>query len=104
MMPGDMVTYNPAAKKFVETTTIPEDYTAWKEKKLMLNDPTLAQIINYLEDNYGKKIIVEDTALEKRKIEGPILLNNLDDALFIISTVLNTDIEQKDSLLFIRPR
>ena len=104
LSPGDMFTYNPGMKQIIHTTTVPEDYTAWREKKLILNDPTLAQIVNYLEDNYGKKIIVTDTALEKRKIEGPILLNNLDDALFIISTVLHTDIDKTDSTLMIRPR
>jgi ferric-dicitrate binding protein FerR (iron transport regulator) len=101
---GNMFTYNSVDRRINETTTIPESYTAWKEKKLMLNDPTLAQIINYLEDNFGKKIVVEDTALKNRKIEGPISLNNLDDALFIISTVLNTDLEKTDSALIIRAR
>lgn len=104
MLPGDMFTYHPATNKIIRTTTEPQNYTAWKEKKLMLNNPTLSQIINYLEDNFGKEITVTDPALKKRKIEGPILLNNLDDALFIISTVLNTDIEKTDSTLTIRPR
>lgn len=104
MRPGEIITYDPTAKKMIVATTVPENYSAWKEKKLILNDPTLEQIANYLEDNYGKKIIIEDTSLKERKIEGPILLNNLDDALFIISTVLNTDIQKKDNVLLIRAR
>lgn len=104
MTPGEIFTYDPTAKKIILTTTAPENYSAWKEKKLILNDPTLEQIVNYLEDNYGKKIIIEDTSLKERKIEGPILLTNLDDALFIISTVLNTDIQKKDNVLLIRAR
>jgi transmembrane sensor len=104
MTPGEIFTYDPTGKKMVLAKAVPENYSAWKEKKLVLNDPTLEQIVNYLEDNYGKKIIIEDTSLKERKIEGPILLNNLDDALFIISTVLNTDIYKKGNLLLIRAR
>lgn len=104
MTPGEIFTYGPTAKKMILAKAVPENYSAWKEKKLILNDPTLEQIVNYLEDNYGKKIIIEDTSLKERKIEGPILLNNLDDALFIISTVLNTDIHKKDNVVLIRAR
>jgi hypothetical protein len=31
-------------------------------------------------------------------------LNNLNDALFVLSTVLNTDIERHDSLIRLKPR
>jgi len=104
MTAGEIFTYDPTAKKMIQAMTIPENYSAWKEKKLILNHPTLEQIANYLEDNYGKKIIIEDASLKERKIEGPILLNNLDDALFIISTVLNTNVQRKDSVILIGTR
>ncbi len=104
MNPGEIVAYNPGDNNLVKATTSAEDFSAWKEKRLILNDPTAAEIVEYLEDNFGKDIMLEDTALAKRKIEGPILLTNLDDALFILSTVLNTEIIRKDSTIIIRPR
>ena len=104
MSPGDIVTYNPTAEELLRTTTIPENYTAWRERKLLLNNPTVNEIVQYLEDNYGKKIVLDETQLGTRRIEGPILINNLDDALFILSTVLNVDIIKQDTTLFIRPR
>ncbi|MCU7552675.1 FecR domain-containing protein [Chitinophagaceae bacterium LB-8] len=97
MKPGEVVTYNPEENDFSRTTAVPENYTAWKEKKLLLNNPTVDEIAAYLEDNFGKKIILQDDALGERKIEGPILLTNLDDALFILSTVLSTEVIRKDS-------
>jgi ferric-dicitrate binding protein FerR (iron transport regulator) len=104
MKPGDILAYSPAENKVVTETTSAEDFSAWKEKKLILNDPTAAEIVEYLEDNFGKKIILQNAELGKRKIEGPILLTNLDDALFILSTVLNTEIIRKDNTIIIRPR
>ncbi len=97
MLPGDLTLYDNATKKIQRSATIPTNYVAWKEKKLILDNPTLEEIAHYLEDNYGKKILIEDTAISRRKIAGPILIDNLSDALFIISTVLNTKIEQEDS-------
>lgn len=105
MKPGDILTYNPEENKVLIETTSAEDFSAWKEKKLLLNDPTAAEIVKYLEDNFGKDIILENAELGKRKIEGPILLTNLDDALFVLSTVLNTEIIRKDdNTIIIRPR
>jgi len=104
MQPGEWVVYNSIEKRITRSVTVPENYTAWKEKKLLLNNPTVEEIAKYLEDIYGKKIVFEDTKLRNKKIEGPILLDNLDDALFVISTVLNIKIEQKDSLLILHSK
>ncbi len=104
MQPGDWVVYNPAEKSIIRSETVAENYAAWKEKKLILNNPTVEEIIAYLEDSYGKKIVLANPELRYKKIEGPILLNNLDDALFVISTVLNIKVEQKDSVLILRSK
>lgn len=101
--PGDLVVYDAASRKIVRTITRPENYAAWKEKRLLLTNPTAAEIASYLEDNFGKKIIL-DSSIANQKIEGPILLNNLDNALFVLSTVLNTTVEKKENVILLRPR
>ncbi len=101
MQPGDWVVYDSLERRVIRSITIPENYAAWKEKKLLLNDPTVEQIIEYLEDVYGKHIVLDNPALKNKKIEGPIMLNNLDDALFVISTVLNTRIEHRNDTLIL---
>jgi transmembrane sensor len=104
LLPGDFVSYVPARKSIEKSTTVAENYSGWKEKKLQLNNPTLEEITNYLEDNYGKEIIIDTPAIKNKKIEGIIELSNLDDALFIISTVLNTDIERKGDRITIKSK
>ena len=104
MQPGDWVVYNPVEKSIIRSATNPENYSAWKEKKLILNNPTVQEIVQYLEDSFGKKIVLENPALQTKKIEGPILLSNLDDALFVISTVLNVKVEQKDNVLILHSK
>lgn len=104
MKPGDIVIYNSAQNELITETINATNFSAWKEKKLLLDNPTVKEIVKYLEDNFGKKIILDEPALGERKIEGPILLTNLDDALFILSTVLNTEVIEKDKTLIIRSR
>jgi ferric-dicitrate binding protein FerR (iron transport regulator) len=104
LAPGDLVAYDGVLKKLERSTTVPQNYTAWKEKTLLLTNPTVEEILNYLEDNFGKELVLNDTVLLQKRIEGPILLNNLNDALFVLSTVLNTDIERHDSLIRLKPR
>ncbi len=105
MKPGDMVTIDSAAKeKVITTTTDAANYTAWTNKRLVLNNPTLREITNYLEDTYGKKFVIRDSKLANKRVKGPILIDSLDDALFVISTVLNITITAEGNTLVVEPR
>ncbi|MBV8251888.1 MAG: FecR domain-containing protein [Chitinophaga sp.] len=97
MLPGQIVSYNHEENKLITATTSPEKYSAWKNQKLILQDPTVNDILLYLEDNFGKRIIMQDPALNNRTVSGPILISSLDDALFVLSTVLNTEVVKQDS-------
>jgi transmembrane sensor len=102
MTPGNKLHYDPAKAALAHANVIPENYTAWKDKKL--TDATAGQIIEYLEDNYNKTIILENETLADKKIGGVILLDNLDDALFALSTVLNVNVIQHQDTLILKPR
>ena len=104
MKPGEMLDYDHEENKMATATTNPEKFSAWKENKLLLENPTAKEIIQYLEDNFGEHIRLEDPELGDRKIEGAILLTNMDDALFVLSTVLNTNIIKKEDTIIIRHR
>lgn len=104
MKPGDKLTYYSDEDKLITGTTEAENFSAWKEKKLLLDDPTAAEVIEYLEDVFGKKLVLANAELGKKTIEGPIQITNLDDALFVLSTVLDAEIIRKDSTVIIKPR
>ena len=102
LAPGDRVIYDPAKTELAHTFTVPENYTSWKDKKLM--EPTVGEILDYLEDNYHKTFILEDPTLAGKKIGGVILLDNLNDALFALSTVLNVNIIQRKDTIILKKR
>ncbi|MFB6455388.1 FecR family protein [Chitinophaga sp. Hz27] len=97
LQPGDFISYNEEDKKTSAETIAAEKFSSWKDRKLMLNNPSVSEILKYLEDTFGKKIIMEDKTLDTKIINGPILLNSLDDALFVLSTVLHTQVIKKDT-------
>lgn len=105
MKPGDRVVYDPSRpQQVLQDTANAADYSAWQQHKLILKNPTVREIARYLEDNFGYRIELEDQRMGNKIITGPILYDSLDDALFILSTVLNTQIIKQDSTIILRPR
>jgi transmembrane sensor len=102
MRPGDKIVYDPQQELITRQAVIPEYYISWKDKKL--TNATGRQIVEYVEDNYGKKVILEDTSMASRQFGGDVLLDKFDDALFALSTVMNVQIIQKNDTLIFRPK
>jgi transmembrane sensor len=101
MTPEEIVTIGNDTTHTVSISKVkPVDYSAWIHQKLILNNTYLSDIIQYLEDNYGKKVILSDSSLRNKRIEGTLMLDNLDDALFILSKVLKVKIQQTDSSIY----
>jgi transmembrane sensor len=104
MQPGQIVTVTAESKKAVTSAIKPEDYTAWTKNKLILTNASFEEIVEYMEDNFGKHIILSDPQLANRKVEGTFKIDNLDDALLVLSKALNVDIVQKDDTLIVTPK
>lgn len=101
LAPGEMLSYSENQKTMQKQQVNAQHFNAWTQGRLQLHDPSLNKIISYLEDNYGKHIILIDPKLGNRRINGPILLSSLDDALFVISGVLQLNVQStgKDTIL-----
>lgn len=102
MNPGEEAMYDPGSLSLTRVPVAADHYTSWKDKRL--TDVTVGQIAEYLEDNYGKKVILEDPSMAAKGMGGTVLLDNLDDALFALSTVLNVNIIQRNDTLILKPR
>jgi ferric-dicitrate binding protein FerR (iron transport regulator) len=99
MAAGEMITYEANKDQLKRSLTNPEVHTAWIDKKMILEDASVNTIIQFLEDNYGYKIILKDTAIGNKKMEGTLLLDNIDDVFFVLTTSLDIQIQKKDSTL-----
>jgi transmembrane sensor len=99
LAPGEMMSYRDRGGELKKTPADPLVATAWMDKKLILENASVNTIIEYLEDNYGYKVIVKDTAIGNKRLEGTLLLDNIKDIIFVLKTSLDIKIEKSDSTL-----
>lgn len=78
---------------------------AWLDNKMVLNNTPVKEIVQVLEDSYGYKVVLTDTAVANRKINGVLPLKNTETLLYILSNMLDVDINvnKSDSTLLFRP-
>lgn len=75
--------------------------TAWTRHELLLNATKVKDIIHLLKENYGYTVVLQDSTLGEREIKGRIPMQQEKDLLFVLSRILDIDIQQKkDTLLF----
>ncbi|MDN3654015.1 FecR domain-containing protein [Ferruginibacter paludis] len=103
MLPGQMITYDNSSPPLLKSVD-PANYTTWINKKLVLKDASVTEIAQYIQDYYGYKVILQDTAIGNKKMEGILLLNDMKDVLFVLSNTLNVKIEKQGNTLIFKNR
>jgi transmembrane sensor len=102
LQPGEQASYQATTGQVHKVVKDMNEVNAWKEHRLVMNNATVGEIIQQLEDNYGYKAVLEDPSITGRKIQGTIPVKNEDNIIFILSGILKVNIEKKDSLLIFR--
>lgn len=67
------------------------------DKLYNLNNTSVAEIIDLITKTYRKKVIVEDSTLLSRKIDGVLPLCHEKDLLFALSGILDIRVRQADA-------
>lgn len=68
MEPGEMVEFG--ENSFTKKTVDPTIYAAWTEKKIILNQTSLREMIEMAKNNYGIEITVESAAMLDQTVSG----------------------------------
>jgi len=79
-------------------------YSVWKEKKMILDNTSLADIAELIQDTYLYKVQIAEKDLAKQKISGTLILKDEDAMLQTLSLALNIDIIKKDSVLIFQSK
>ena len=64
-------------------------FASWKDNQLIFDNTPLAQVASLIEHTYGLKVVVEDSALLRKKITGTIRSDNLERLLEALSLSFN---------------
>ncbi|MCU0353968.1 MAG: DUF4974 domain-containing protein [Cytophagales bacterium] len=78
-------------------------YAAWRSKKLVFDNTSLAEVAAILEDTYGAKVLLSDEKLRERRVSGEINAEEKEALLKALATLYNLDInEQTDKTIVIK--
>ncbi len=103
MKPGEIVRYNGILQKQTQqqVMSVPQ---AWLEGNMIVNGLTARQIIDNFEDTYGYKVILEDSTLASKQIDGTIAFNSEETILYTLSNILNVNIYKEGRIIYLRSR
>ncbi len=95
MEPGELVRID--GTDFYDRKTADVDaFSAWRFKRMVFKEMTIAKVIQRLEDEFNWKVTVADQTLLKRKITATIPKNDPELLLKALSEIYDLQIEQLD--------
>lgn len=104
MTPGEVVKYDQQSKRLVKEVTINEKYISWKKKEFLLDNTTVEEIVNVIENTFGYKVVIEGQDLLKRQLSGTgkVSLENEETLFKSLELLLEVTISKKDDTLYIK--
>lgn len=104
MKPGQMIVYHSDNNSSLLQTVDPAVHMAWIDKRLVLRDVSVNEIIEYIQEYYGYNVKLQDTAIGLKRLEGTLELDDIEDVLFVLSSTLHIKIERERDTLIISKR
>ncbi|WP_312186632.1 FecR domain-containing protein [Sphingobacterium sp.] len=103
--PGDIVTDGGEGfENLTRDKKVVQQTVAWTQKTLTGENLSVADLINEFRYVYGKEIVVSDTALLNRKIDGRISLNSPESIIYSIANILQANIRMEKDTIYLDPK
>ncbi len=101
MKPGNLVTFDQQGRAKVKQTPKPQDYSAWKEHRLVFDGTTLAEVSLLFQEIYGIHLQFADESLRKWTVSGAFTANNADELIETMTSASNLSYQRNGDTLFI---
>jgi len=102
MTPGELVEFAGSHETTVKKKVDTDNYSAWKNNRLVFSRTSLLELTQVLEDNYGYKVVLDDRGLADRKFTGTCSSENLDELFEKLSIVFELDIRKSANVITIQ--
>ena len=99
MVPGDFVEINNSTleKKKVNQ----ESVLAWKDSRLIFENTPMKEAARIIHEHYGVNVVITDTSLDSKPIDGILPNNNLDVLLQSLEATNKFRITRKENEIYI---
>lgn len=103
--PGEEAQYRQQDELLTKHPGDAEAAAAWMDNKMILHNTSVKEIVQVLEDTYGYRVVLSDTSIANRRINGELPLKNTQTLLYILSNMLDVsiDVNKADSTLLFKP-
>ncbi|RAJ74990.1 ferric-dicitrate binding protein FerR (iron transport regulator) [Chitinophaga dinghuensis] len=102
LSPDEKVRYDITNYQLMKIPSSGLSTTAWKENKMELVNTSVKEIFEALQDQYGYAIVLQDSSIANKTIQGTLSLRNINTVLFELSAILNVTIDKNNDTLTIR--
>ena len=96
MKPGDMAIVAHQTQPIQLKVVQPKRYDYWRDSVILLNDKTVLEIVQMLEDNYGITIEFETSELLNKKLTGSLSLQSTDEFIENFATILDAEFKKTE--------
>ena len=93
--PGELVEFSGESKQFIRKDVDPEIYSSWRNNKMIFDEIPLKEIALILRDNYGIKVIFENSEMANKKFKGTFPADNIEVLLSTLSMSFDIRISKK---------
>ena len=102
MQPGDMAELPSAGAQLIKQVVNPEDYTTWRENKLIFKRTSIEEVARIIEDYYGLEVILEGQDWDERKITGSVPTHSQEVFLEVLTESMGIEILQKGDRIVLK--
>ncbi|MEQ9443202.1 MAG: FecR domain-containing protein [Cyclobacteriaceae bacterium] len=103
MEPGEWVAYSQATQQYQKKLINTKTYTSWKDRMLIFENQSLAEIALTLEDSYGYTIRFSDEKIKDYQFTGTLPTDKINVLFTMLAKSFDLKIEQKGKELWIQP-
>ncbi|WP_324670736.1 FecR family protein [Hymenobacter sp. GOD-10R] len=102
LKPGELVeTWDAQPRQVVHKVVNTAPYAAWKDDKLVFDGTTLAEVATRLSDTYGVAVVVENPALNQRKISGTFSVGDLEALLQLLEKSFQLTVSREQNRIIL---
>jgi ferric-dicitrate binding protein FerR (iron transport regulator) len=102
MKPGELVEKSDTSKIIIKKAVNPLVYSSWKDKEIVLDNTSLAELSKILQDTYGLSVSIDDESLLTRRYKGTFPSDNINVLIQALSKSFNVSIHKKQNQLIIK--
>ena len=104
LRPGEMVELDGSPDGYSQKRVDPEHFTSFRQRKLLLKDTPIREIVLLLRDTYGIDVQVPDPAVLDQRISGSIPADNVNSVLFVLSQSFGYHVEKEGNQIILKEK